>query len=90
MEKHHHEHTTDVVNRLSRAIGHLQAVKRMVEEGEDCADVLIQLSAVRSAINNAGKVLLKDHIDHCIVEAARSGDQETLKALSDAIDRFVK
>lgn len=53
MEKHHHEHTTDVVNRLSRAIGHLQAVKRMVEEGEDCADVLIQLSAVRSAINSA-------------------------------------
>ena len=90
MEKHHHEHTTDVVNRLSRAIGHLQAVKRMVEEGEDCADVLIQLSAVRSAINNAGKVLLKNHIDHCIVEAARKNDEETLKALSDAIDRFVK
>ena len=52
--------------------------------------MLIQLSAVRSAINNAGKVLLKDHIDHCIVEAARKNDEETLKALSDAIDRFVK
>ncbi len=51
---HHHENTTAVINRLSRAIGHLEAVKRMVEEGRDCSEVLVQLAAVKSAINNTG------------------------------------
>jgi len=72
-EKHSHSHnhtqTKAVVNRLSRAIGHLESVKRMVEDGRDCTEVLIQLSAVKSAINNTGKLILKDHIEHCIVHA---------------------
>ena len=58
-KKHSHSHshtqTKAVVNRLSRAIGHLESVKRMVEDGRDCTEVLIQLSAVKSAINNTGK-----------------------------------
>ena len=54
---HHHSHaqTKSVLNRLSRAIGHLESIKRMVESGRDCSEVLIQLSAVKSAINNTGK-----------------------------------
>ena len=87
---HQHEHTLEVLNRLSRAIGHLEAVKRMVEEGRDCSQVLVQLSAVKSALNNTGKLILKDHLNHCILEAAASGDKEALSALSDAIDQFVK
>ena len=90
MPEHLHEHTKAVLNRLSRAIGHLEAIKRMVEEGRDCSDVLIQLAAVKSAINNTGKVILKDHINHCIVEAVQTGDQETIAKLSIAIDRFMK
>ena len=90
MPEHQHEHTKAVLNRLSRAIGHLEAIKRMVEEGRDCSDVLIQLAAVKSAINNTGKVILKDHINHCIVEAVQTGDQETIAKLSVAIDRFMK
>ena len=82
MPEHQHEHTKAVLNRLSRAIGHLEAIKRMVEEGRDCSDVLIQLAAVKSAINNTGKVILKDHINHCIVEAVQTGDQETIAKLS--------
>ena len=62
----------------------------MVENGEDCAQVLIQLAAVKSAINNTGKVILKDHLNHCIVEAAKNGDQKALDDLSAAIDQFVK
>ena len=48
---HHHSHTQTkaVMNRLSRAIGHLESVKRMVENGRDCTEVLVQLAAVRSA-----------------------------------------
>lgn len=87
---HQHEHTEQVINRLSRAIGHLEAVKRMVEEGRDCSQVLIQLSAVQSALHNTGKVILKDHLTHCIVDAAVNGDQQALQDMTEAIDRFIK
>lgn len=91
---HHHGHTHTntkaVLNRLSRAIGHLESIKRMVEDGRDCSEVLIQLSAVKSAINNTGKVILKEHIEHCMVEAVESGDHEAIEELTEAIDRFMK
>lgn len=87
---HTHQNTKAVLNRLSRAIGHLESIKRMVEEGRDCSEVLIQLSAVKSALNNTGKVILQDHIEHCIVDAVESGDHEALEELNKAIDRFVK
>lgn len=87
---HDHKHTKEVSNRLAKAIGHLQKVKLMVETGEDCSDVLIQLAAVKSAINNTGKIILKDHLDHCIVHAVENGDQQMLDELNDAIDKFIK
>lgn len=88
--EHSHAHTKAVLNRLSRAIGHLESIKRMVEDGRDCSEVLIQLSAVKSAINNTGKIILQDHIEHCIVDAVEQGDKEAIKELETAIDRFVK
>ena len=87
---HYHENTRQVVNRLSRAIGHLNKVKQMVEDGEDCSEVLIQLAAVKAALNNTGKVILKDHIDHCVVHAIEDHDTEELNKLSKAIDQFLK
>lgn len=87
---HTHANTKAVMNRLSRAIGHLESIRRMVEEGRDCSEVLIQLSAVKSAINNTGKVILKDHIEHCLVEAVECGDMEAVADLTEAIDRFMK
>ena len=87
---HDHTHTREVVNRLARAIGHLQKVKQMVEDGEDCSQVLVQLAAVKSALNSTGKVILKDHLEHCIVHAVEDGDTEMLTEGCDAIDRFVK
>ena len=87
---HTHENTKAVLNRLSRAIGHLQSVKRMVEEGRDCSEVLVQIAAVRSAIDNTGKVILQDHLKHCIVEAAQEGDQQAIDDLCQAIDKFMK
>ena len=89
---HHHSHaqTKAVLNRLSRAIGHMESIKRMVEEGRDCSEVLIQLSAVKSAINNTGQIILQDHIEHCIVDAVEHGDREAIKELEKAIDRFMK
>ena len=87
---HSHEHTKAVLNRLSRAIGHLQSVRTMVEEGRDCTEVLVQIAAVRSAIDNTGKLILQDHLKHCIVDAAREGDQEAIDDLCQAIDKYMK
>lgn len=87
---HTHENTKAVLNRLSRAIGHLESIKKMVENGRDCSEVLIQLSAVKAAINNTGKVILQDHIRHCLVDAIESGDMQEIEELNKAIDRFIK
>ena len=87
---HTHTQTKAVLNRMARLIGHLQATKKMIEDGRDCSEVLIQLSAVDAAIRATMKVILKDHIDHCIVEAVKIGDQETLDKLNDAIEQLMK
>ena len=87
---HVHENTQAVLNRLSRAIGHLESVRKMVENGRDCSEVLIQIAAVRAAITNIGKVILQDHIQHCIVDAVEHDDEQALDALCQAIDKFVK
>ena len=87
MEKH--EHTTAVLNRLSRAIGHLNAVKTMIENGRDCSEVLIQLSAVKSEITNTSKVILKDHLDHCIANAVKENNEMTIEQLKAAIDKLL-
>jgi CsoR family transcriptional regulator, copper-sensing transcriptional repressor len=88
--KHNHKNTKAVLNRLSRASGHLESVKRMVENGRDCSEVLIQLSAVIAALNNTSKVILKDHMEHCIVDAVESGDDTAIENLSKAIDCLIK
>ena len=86
---HIQEHQRAVVNRLSRAIGHLEKVKRMVEEGYDCSEVLIQLAAVRSALDNTAKVIMKEHMRNCLIEAAAEGDQDTIDELCKTIDKFI-
>lgn len=96
--EHHHDHTHPhihenkklVANRLARAIGHLEKVKSMVENDEDCSEVLVQLAAVRGALNNVAKVILQDHIQHCIVDAVEEGDDNAVLDLCDAIDKFMK
>ena len=82
---HVHTQTKAVINRLSRAIGHLESVKRMVEDGRDCTEVLVQLAAVRSALSSTARVILKDHLEHCVGE----GDSADLQALNEAIDKFM-
>ncbi len=86
---HQHEHTKAVLNRMSRAIGHMSAVKKMIEDGRDCSEILIQLSAVRAEITNVSKVILKDHIDHCIVDAVKENDSNAIASLKGAIDKLL-
>ncbi len=87
---HTHANQKAVLNRLSRVIGHLQSIKTMVEDGRDCSEILIQLSAVKSAVNNTGKIILQDHIEHCIVDAVENNDMQSIQELNHAIDRFIK
>ena len=86
---HRHEHTEAVLHRISRAIGHLEAVRHMVEEGRDCSEVLIQLAAVRSALSSTSRIILKDHLEHCIVGAVERHDQTALEELNRAIDKLL-
>lgn len=65
----------DIVKRLKRAEGHLRSIVAMLEEGRECLDIAQQLQAVESAVANAKKALVHDHIDHCLERAVREGQQ---------------
>ena len=87
---HTHTHTKAVINRIARTSGHLASVRSMVEEGRDCAEILVQLAAVRGAINKICEIILKDHLEHCIVDAVETGDKDALNELSKAVELLLK
>ncbi len=60
--------------RLSKAIGHLNAVYKMVDEQKYCIDILNQLKAVQSALDKSAEIMLKDHLNTCVVEAVQNND----------------
>ncbi len=88
-ESPHHQ-THAVLNRLARTEGHVRAVRRMVEEGRDCPDVLIQLAAIRAAVDKVARVVLEDHIESCLRDAVASGTTEAeWRNLKAALDRYL-
>ncbi|MDO4176487.1 MAG: metal-sensing transcriptional repressor [Bacillota bacterium] len=87
---HSHENKKAVLNRMSRIIGHMQSVKTMVENDRDCSEVLIQMSAISSALQSVSRVVLKEHMSTCIVDAVREGDMQQIEELNAAIDKFMK
>ncbi len=88
--KHQHTKTKVVLNRMARLIGHLESIKRMIEDERDCSEVLIQLSAVNAAIKSVSRVILKDHMEHCIIDAIDNGDKQAIENLQKAIEQFIK
>lgn len=90
MTEHNHPQRKQIINRMARIVGHANAVKRMCEEGKNCTEILIQIAAVRSALNNVGKLILEDHVNHCVFEAVENDDKDALEKLYEAIDKFVK
>lgn len=91
MANHEHVHQKQVVNRLARVEGHVRAVKQMVADGRDCPDILLQIAAIRKAIDNTAKLILKDHLEHCLVHAVNDGEHEdVLKKLEEALDRYIR
>lgn len=79
-----------MVNRIARATGHLKMVWDMVEQERDCSEVLIQLAAVKSAVNGAGKEILKQYMEECVDQELRQQDNEGLGKLKKGIDSFMK
>lgn len=93
IHEHAHYHSPEVkkkqINRLSKAIGHLNHVKTMIENDEDCADVLMQLSAVNSALRSLGKEIINEHMSHCIVHALEDGDTTAVEEFQKAVQKFI-
>ena len=92
---HEHAHThpnkKKVVNRLARIEGHVRSIKNMVDSDRDCSEVLIQIAAVRKALDNTAKVILKDHLEHCILHAIEKGDgSKSLQDFEAAIDQYLR
>ncbi len=86
-----HSSHADIIKRLKRAEGHIKSIITMLEEERGCLDVAQQLQAVEGAISNAKKVLVHDHIDHCLEHAVREGTQsadETIKEFK-AITKYL-
>ena len=94
-QQHTHSHVHDPqekrrqINRISRVIGHLEYVKRMIDNDEDCAAVLMQISATRSALNGLGKEIINEHISHCIAHAVEDGDTEAIEEFQKAIQKYL-
>lgn len=85
-----HQETKKVLDRLSRIEGHVRAVRRMVEEERACPEVLIQLAAVKSALDQVSRIVLADHIESCLRgAAARGAADEEWERLKEALDRYI-
>lgn len=73
-----------------RAEGHLRGVIKMIDEEKECPDILIQIAAVKAALDKAGVVILEDHLEHCLIEAVKSGDVEPqLEELKGALEKLL-
>ncbi|UDM16772.1 metal-sensing transcriptional repressor [Vogesella sp. XCS3] len=70
-----HTSHPDIIKRLKRAEGHLRSIITMLEEERSCLEIAQQLQAVESAVTNAKKTLVHDHIEHCLEHAVREGAQ---------------
>ncbi len=87
---HNPEAIRKIVNRLSRIEGHVRGVKAMVQDNRACPDVLIQLAAVRGAIDRVARAIIDEHLSDCISRAAREGNIDAeLAELKAALDRFL-
>ena len=87
---HTHENRENVLKRLARIEGHVRGIKRMVEEDTPCPDVLVQIAAVRAALNNVGQIILEDHLRSCMVKAVHDGEFEgAMRDLKLSLDRFI-
>jgi DNA-binding FrmR family transcriptional regulator len=88
---HPHPQSQDVINRLARIEGHVRAIKVMAQDGKPCADVLHQIAAVQAALRKTAELVLSDHLDHCVLEAAEAGEaREVIDSLKSALASYLR
>ncbi len=87
---HSHQHTHEVLMRMQHIIDELKSVRTMVENGCDCSDVLVRISSAENKVRDVGRIVLKDHMEHCVVDAVQNDDREALKKLDQALTRFMR
>lgn len=93
-EAHPHVHDPEslrrIVNRLARIEGHIRGIRTMVEESRPCPEVLVQIGAVRGALDRVARIILDDHLTECISRAAEEGNiEQEIAELKAALDRFL-
>jgi DNA-binding FrmR family transcriptional regulator len=90
--KSHHSESTkkNLVSRLNRIEGQIRGVKGLIEKDTYCDDVITQISAIQSALNSVGKMLLEGHLKSCVVERIQEGDQEVIDEFLVTIQRLMK
>jgi DNA-binding FrmR family transcriptional regulator len=87
---HDPESLRRIVNRLARVEGHIRGIKTMVQESRPCPDVLVQIAAVRGALDRVARIILDEHLSECIGRAAEDGNIEAeIAELKTALDRFL-
>lgn len=84
-----HPNKKAVMARLAKIVGHAKSIQNMYEDDRECTEILNQIAAVRSALNSVGKVILKDHMNHCIIDAVKTGDEKALEELNKSIDKLL-
>lgn len=94
LSTHRHVHDEEslrrIVNRLSRIEGHIRGIKTMVQESRPCPEVLVQVAAVRGALDRVARIILDEHLTQCIARAAQEGNIEAeIEELKAALDRFL-
>ncbi|ASS89906.1 metal-sensing transcriptional repressor [Aeribacillus pallidus] len=90
-QNHEHKYRKQVINRLARIEGHVRSIKEMAIEGRDCPEILLQIAAVRKALDNAAKVIFVDHMENCLVNAVHQGTEEqVLNDLKKALENFIR
>lgn len=87
---HSDESLRQIINRLSRIEGHIRGIKTMVRESRPCPEVLVQIAAVRGAIDRVARIILDEHLGECIARAAKEGNIDVeIEELKAALDRFL-
>jgi DNA-binding FrmR family transcriptional regulator len=87
---HSEESLRRIVNRLSRIEGHIRGIKTMIQQNTPCPDVLLQIAAVRGALDKVARIVLDEHLTECIGRAAQEGNIDVeIAQLKAALDRFL-
>ncbi len=84
-----HTRRKEAARRLARIEGHVRGVERMIEEDKSCPDILLQIAAVREALNKVGRIVFEDHLEHCLADASKGDSEEALRELKEAVARLI-